>query len=305
LAHLSAKECEEDFHLGETVQLDDYPYVHMMRRISQALRGMGEPPVFFHSDDDTMAEPRDWGTLIHLLNEDYEDLQKVRRDEPKHAGEWLLDRFEKARSRVGIPAAFGVMPAEVRRKLVQAIQQEAQDLWHEKCAGIPDSLQDRTVVIEFARGGRDGSAMPLVPPYGYAYALSQLSAPILETASILYIWVTPEESRRKNTERTDPNDPGSILHHGVPLKVMLEDYGCDDMAHLLAQGEAAGHPGTVPAIRDGRTYHLPTARFDNRKDKTTFVRAEKATWAQADVGPLHEGMRTALTSLAAFPKPAR
>src|SRR5438445_6161715 len=30
LASLSPEQCRGDFHLGPTVQLDDYPYVHMM-----------------------------------------------------------------------------------------------------------------------------------------------------------------------------------------------------------------------------------------------------------------------------------
>ena len=32
LANLTPAQCRDDFHLGPTVQLDDYPYVHMMRR---------------------------------------------------------------------------------------------------------------------------------------------------------------------------------------------------------------------------------------------------------------------------------
>ena len=74
LAHLDAQVAEEDFHLGSTVQLDDYPYVHMMRRISQELALTGEDPVFFADDGSSFTEPRDWGTLIHLLNEDYGQL---------------------------------------------------------------------------------------------------------------------------------------------------------------------------------------------------------------------------------------
>ena len=50
LAHLDPQVAEEDLHLGPTVQLDDYPYVHMMRRIAQELASMGEDPVFFTDD---------------------------------------------------------------------------------------------------------------------------------------------------------------------------------------------------------------------------------------------------------------
>jgi hypothetical protein len=149
--------------------------------------------------------------------------------------------------------------------------------------------------MECARGGRQGSSMPLPAPYGYLYSLAQLSEPILERASILYVWVTPEESRRKNTERADPNDPGSILHHGVPMPVMLGDYGCDDMEWLIGQSD---HPDTVRIEAHGKTFHLPVARFDNRKDKTTFVRGEQAQWRKDDVQALHGGLSEAFARLA-------
>ena len=38
MASLTPEQCRNEFHLGPTVQLDDYPYVHMMRRVSQELR---------------------------------------------------------------------------------------------------------------------------------------------------------------------------------------------------------------------------------------------------------------------------
>ena len=295
LASLTPEQCRRDFHMGPTVQLDDYPYVHMMRRVSQELRAAGSDGVFFDSDDLPMKEPLDWGTLIELLNEDFEDLQRAHRPAPASAGEWLLDRFDLARRKVGAPAPFGALPAATRRTLVAAIERDAGDLLRDKNAGIPDDLTGRTVVIEAARGGPDGASLPLPAPLGYAHTLSVLSDAILSRASILYVWVSPEESRRKNHERTDPNDPGSILHHGVPMAVMLGDYGCDDMEWLLQ------HSGRRDAVRietRGKVHHLPVGRFDNRVDKTTFVRAERSEWSPADVAALHDGLGEAFRRLA-------
>ena len=70
-----AKYCRENFHMGATAQLDDYPYVHLMRVIDIALGELGQPGVFFEAPDKCMREPRDWGTLIELLNMDFTDLK--------------------------------------------------------------------------------------------------------------------------------------------------------------------------------------------------------------------------------------
>jgi hypothetical protein len=295
LASLTPEQCRGDFHLGPTVQLDDYPYVHMMRRVSQELRRLGGSGVFFDSDELPMKEPLDWGTLVELLNEDFEDLQRRRRSAPASAAEWLLDRFDRARQKVGASPALVALPAATRRALLDALEAEAAELLRDKNAAIPDRLEGRTVVMEAARGGPEGASLPLSAPLGYAYTLRQLSDAILARASILYVWVTPEESRRKNHERTDPNDPGSILHHGVPMAVMLGDYGCDDMEWLIQHSD---RPDTVRIETRGSVYHLPVARFDNRVDKTTFVRADRAAWKPADVATLHTGLADAFTQLA-------
>jgi hypothetical protein len=295
LASLSPEQCRDELHLGPTVQLDDYPYVHMMRRVSQELRKRGADGIFFDSDELPMKQPLDWGTLIELLNEDFDDLTHRRRPAPASAADWLLQRFDRARAKVGAPAAFAALPEARRKELAAALEDEAAKLLSDKNEGVPDSLEGRTVVIEAARGGPEGATLPLPAPLGYRYSLGALSDEILSRAAILYVWVTPEESRRKNRERTDPNDPGSILHHGVPGPVMFGDYGCDDMDWLI---RSSGRPDTVRIEARGKLYYLPVARFDNRVDKTTFVRADRATWKPADVEALHAGLKKAFERLA-------
>src|SRR5580765_88824 len=107
LASLSPEQCRDQLHLGPTVQLDDYPYVHMMRRVSQELRKRGHDGVFFSSDDLPMQQPLDWGTLVELLNEDFADLVHRNRPAPASAVTWLLDRFDAARVKVGAKPALG------------------------------------------------------------------------------------------------------------------------------------------------------------------------------------------------------
>jgi hypothetical protein len=301
MAGLTPEQCRDEMHMGSTVQLDDYPYVHMMRRISQELRQRGQDGLFFDSDELPMKESRDWGTLIELLNEDFDDLMKRRRPAPPSAAEWLLDRYDAARRKVGARPALCQLEPALRQSIVAALEAESKKLLDDKNAGIPETLEGRTIVIELARGGPDGATMPLPAPLGYRYSLATFSKEILERASVLYVWVTPEESRRKNIARTDPNDPGSILHHGVPMAVMLGDYGCDDMDWLIQHSD---RPNTVKLEAYGRHWYLPLGRFDNRVDKTTFVRKDRKDWTPGETAALHDGLSEALARVMAAAKDA-
>jgi hypothetical protein len=294
LAELSPKECSQDFHMGPTVQLDDFPYVHLMRRIDDELAAAGKPRVFFQAPDKPFQDTKDWGTLVQLINEDYDDLVARKRRRPKSAAVWLMERLDTAAAKCGLPRRLAALDEQARTDVARKLEDEAKKMLQEKHAGYPKSLAGKTLVIEFARGGPQGSSMPLPKEYGYRYSLAQLSPAILEKATILYVWVTPEESRRKNEARTDPNDPGSILHHGVPSAVMLGDYGCDDLDYLEGQAE---RPGTVTVAAHGRKFHLAVARFDNRVDKTSFIRNDKAAWKPAEVQAVHQGLKGALTKL--------
>ncbi|MFH1725734.1 MAG: hypothetical protein ABII00_14080 [Elusimicrobiota bacterium] len=295
LKHLSPEKQASDFHMGPSAQLDDFPYVHIMRTIDDELAARGKERVYFQAADKPFRDPRDWGTLVALLNEDHANLTAPKRPDPASPAAYLIERIDAASEAVGAPARLRALDDETRKAVIRALDGEARKILEERRPGQHETLAGKTLVIEFARGGADGSSMPLAEPFGYKYSLSKLSKAILEKATILYVWVTPEESRRKNDARADPNDPGSILHHGVPLEVMLKDYGCDDVDWLEKSSE---RPGTVTVEAYGRKFYLPIARFDNRVDKTSFLRDDAKSWDPDMVRSVHEGLKGALDKLA-------
>ena len=270
-----------DFGLGPTVQLDDYPYVHMMRRIDEELRSAGAEAVFFDAHDQPFRDGHEWATLIHLLNEDYAALG-TSPTEPTGPGRWLLDRIDRARRAAGLPARFGTINSSV----TTALDAEAAELAAQRTEALSAYEPDTsTVLIEFARGGPADAEPPLSAPHGYAFSLGQLSGEILRRASAVYVWVTPEESRRRNAERAQPGPDGdaSILFHGVPETVMLENYGTDDFLWMLDEGSLEVESGT------GR-FRVPGAVFDNRVDRTSFLRDDPEKWDAAAVRDLHAAL---------------
>lgn len=295
LASLDPAVARNDLHLGPTVQLDDYPYVHVMRRIAEEMRAMGERSVFFDATEEPFSEPGDWGTLIHLLNLDFTDLASSPDPITASAARWLFSRIDEARAGAGLDPVMSQLTPSVLDHLASALEADARKLIDDKYDEIPDDLDGTTIIIEFARGGPEGSPMPLPAPYGYQYALSQLSDAILERASILYVWVDPEESRRRNVERAVPGRAGdaSILNHGVPESVMRNDYGTDDLMWLLARGGGSA----IEIDRGNRTYTIPTGVFDNRNDLTSFLRADESEWSAFALAELHRELVNATTGL--------
>ena len=284
--------------IGETLQLDDYPYVHVMHVIDEELKARGRSRVFFRGPDRPFIDPYDAGTLVHLLNEDYDAVLAQREVHSEQAAQLLMGRLDRARARVGLDEVLGELPYRLRCEIAAVLERTARRMLGERNRQCSQGLAGKTIFIEAARGGPNGAAMPLAPPHGYAYALAQLDERILDNAVILYVWVEPEQSRAKNVARGQPDAQGSILHHVVPLEVMIDGYGCDDMEHLLA---SSGRPDCVRVDRryvetgpDGqlvgsvRTWYLPTARFDNRQDLTTFVHAKDGeSWPEDAVERIH------------------
>ncbi|KAL0237030.1 hypothetical protein PCE1_000427 [Barthelona sp. PCE] len=286
--------CRDFFHFGTTVQLDDYPYVHLSRVIDDALEEIEEDRLFFESADKSANDSRIWGFLVELLNEDYANLT---RPECKPAEtqscytNWLMARFDAARVRVGMEPFFIGLSDKIKAHLVEKVEEEAKQAYDDLLSNIPDTLEGKTVVIEFARGGPVDMDLPLTNHFGYEYSFGRLAPEILQNAGVLYIWVTPEQSRAKNRARADPNNPGSILNHGVPEFVMYNDYGQDDIEYML---EKSDKPHTVVVKSHGQEFYLPVGRFDNREDYTTFLRRDMETWTEEELSNIRTAMNKAI-----------
>ena len=286
------------FHMGPTIQLDDYPYVHLQLVDDEVLEDLGQPRAYHRQGEQERNGPfldgRELGALGRLLAEDYAEVLAGKAESPDRAAQRLFERFDAASVAAGTRPKFDSLPREIFEELERALEAEAKKVFDDKLAHIPATREGKTIVIEFARGTPEGATMPATGGYGYAGTLSHLGAAILERSAILYVWVSPEESRRKNRARARPGEHGSILFHGVPEDVMRLEYGDCDMAYLIEQSKV---PGTVTVKSEGRTFQVPVARFDNRKDLTTFLRADPDDWAQADVDAIYGRMKSACDAL--------
>ena len=293
MANMDPEILRKEFHVGENLQLDDFPYVFFMRRIDEILEEMGEARIYYPGED-PFIDGRDWGTLSELLNEDYHDL--INRNEIKcdSVAEYYFERLDRASMMSGLAPRLSQLDENIRKKVASQLEELASSMLKSKTEQYTESLEGKTIVIENSRGGRDGSSMPLTGTQGYQYSLPKYCPEILENAAILYIWVTPEESRRKNIARCNPDDPGSNLNHMTPESVMMADYGCDDMLYLIETSEVKD---TVTVESWGKKYYVPIAVIDNREDKTTMFRATPDKWDPQAVEEFTKITRTATDTM--------
>ena len=294
MANMDPEILKKDFHIGDNLQLDDFPYVHFMRRIDAELASIGEERIFYLSAEDPFFNVMDWGTLNHMLNEDYDRLMHNEVVNTDSYAMELFERIDRAAKEVGISPRIAALDDEVIEELAERLEKEAKEITLEKEAQYSDNYEGKTLVIECARGGPDGSSMPLSGGYGYQFTLPCFSDDVLRDAAILYIWVTPEESRRKNNERANPDDPGSNLFHGVPMNVMLGDYGCDDMSYLIEHTEK---PHTITVKKGNDVKYIPIGIFDNRVDKTSFLRGDISNWKEDQIIEMTNSIKTATDTM--------
>lgn len=295
LTHALHDHSVDTFHFADTVQLDDYPYVEFMRETDFALVELGLESAFF--TERGLGGFRDgafWGTLLQLVNDDFGVMADPKTPLPSGDPVALFARFDAALEAVGATPVFRPLDDDVRARLATRLAGKAAWLVDELLSQRPASLDDKTLVIEFARGGPVGAAMPLTRPHGYGWNLAQLRPEILEQAAVLYIWVEPEESRRKNAARMPKPGDDTTIFHAAPESVMLNDYGCDDIAWLVEQAE---QPNTIEIEAHGRTWVLPIGRFDNRRDLTTFLRGDPDGWDPELRAELHTELKATMDRL--------
>lgn len=113
----------------------------------------------------------------------------------------------------------------------------------------PDALSQRSIFVEFSRGGEGG----------YKNALNGFSKKVLSRTAILYVDVSVEESWRRNVARYDKNKRDGILTHSVPREEMKTTYGNDDWPKI-----ASSPQGTLSV----QGIEVPYATMGNEPEST-------------------------------------
>jgi len=96
--------------------------------------------------------------------------------------------------------------------------------FRKKYLNNPDFFKNKTLFIEFSRGGERG----------YQTAFELLDTEILKRCVVFYTKVSFEESCRKNRRRYNPDAKDSILQHALPEEVM-NVYKIDDWDNLTSK----------------------------------------------------------------------
>ena len=300
------------FHLGDSsTQVDDYPYVDALEKIDVFCKETLDTTIFKDPNTRLFLNGYEWGVLTYLINEDYLDLKKLDKKIPeefeKDPVKWLFDRYDAASEKTGkVPRRLEELEKKSDKTKFAEFKKKCFDLCktllHDKYDNIPESLEGKTIIFEFSRGGEKGSSFPLPAPYGYQYTLSLFDDEILNNANILYIWVTPEQSFNKNKQRALEGLQGKSqtvstqlsLNHGVPDTVMNHEYGVDDFEYLISQSKDGKY---VPIIKNGKEFKVKAGRLDNRTDLTSDFRKPQKDWTKEQIDNMTQAMKKAFDAL--------
>ena len=306
------KEEMAQFHLGDsTTQVDDYPYVDALEKIDVFCKETLGTTIFKDPNTRLFLYGYEWGTLTYLINDDYLDIKKLDNKIPKEYEEdpvkWLFKRYDDASEKTGkIPRRFEELEKKTEKEKFEEFKKKCFDLCnnllHDKYNNIPNSLEGKTIILEFSRGSAKDSKFQLEPPNGYEYTLSLFDDDILNNANILYIWVTPEQSFNKNKQRELEGLQGKSqtvstqlsLNHGVPDSVMINEYGTDDFEYLI---NLSSNGKYIPIKKNGKEFKVKAGRLDNRNDLTSDFRKPQKDWTKEQIGKMTEAMKKAFDAL--------
>ncbi|MFH1790030.1 MAG: hypothetical protein ABH832_03120 [bacterium] len=287
-----------DMHMMPIVHLDDYVYVQMMRLIDRQRNNVGMQGLFYWNESGTFRNQIDWGTLIHLLMEDYKEIgTDIASDKPFGSGLWLMGRFYKARLKADASSPLAMLNHEHEHDLLESIGEEVNQLRLQRIAQSSKEPDKCTVLVEISRGvGIDCTHFPASPPMGYEYAFSQMLPEVLERAGVLYVHVTPAESKHRNTSRRLNVGHLSGQHSFVPDKVMRECYERDDVRHLVEQ---SGQRNAIKVACLGKDYVLPMVHFDNhdRDNLTDFLCGPSGDWDPEMIILLNDRIKSAMDKM--------
>ncbi len=121
--------------------------------------------------------------------------------------------------------------------------------YRKNVAKNPAYATEKTTLIEFARGGKNG----------IEEALGYLDEQILSRAALIYIRVSYEESVRKNHRRARKGMESSILYHSLPDEKMELYYKVNDWENLERMD---------PNFVTVKGHKIPYAVFENEPEKT-------------------------------------
>jgi hypothetical protein len=173
-----------NFGLRQPTKHDDYPWVELMRLIDRAAAFLQMPSIFYQGFSGPFIDPYQWLVLVELLNKSLRHSNDPLEEgsDPFDTAEILFDWIDEAEILAGAKLKLGRLPPDVRQVLIETVVREARrpdlgmsaavKLIMDPNARRPGPTGVGTKIIEFARGGPVGAAMPLDPPRGNARAVA-------------------------------------------------------------------------------------------------------------------------------------
>lgn len=161
---------------------------------------------------------------------------------------WERAGCNRLYSKQYMPGNPGLAPEGER--LFEFCMQKFNDVITERYLKRDEFYGNGTLFIEFARGRKNA----------FKKALETLNPEILRRAAILFIYVTKEESWRRNVARYQENLKHSILSHMVPKETF--DYFYSEHDWLDLTGEKPGGYVEVHGLR------VPFVTMNNEPEST-------------------------------------